>query len=77
MRVGLAVILVVAALAAVVWYTRSDPERAQREPAMEAASDKHVRKPVAQPSNERRDASRGRPERERTDRPGNGRSTPR
>jgi len=75
--VGLAVILVIAVLAVVVWYKQPDTGRAERDFATGPTSGEQARKPALRPSGDTRDAPRGRPERERTDRPGDGRSSPR
>ena len=75
-RVGLAVILLVAVLAVSVWYK----QRASGGPGADAAAgassgDKAGKAPL-RPSGAGRDAPRERPERERTSRPGDGRLSP-
>jgi hypothetical protein len=76
MRVGLAVVLLVAVLAVSVWYKQRASGRTEADPATGPSSSEKTRKPALRPPGDPRDAPRERPVRERTDRPGNGRLSP-
>jgi hypothetical protein len=76
MRVGLAVVLLVAVLAISVWYKQRTPSHAEGDSATGPSSGEKTRKPAPRLSGDPRDAPRERPERERTERPGDGRQSP-
>jgi hypothetical protein len=76
MRVGLAVVLLVAVVAFSAWYKQRAPDHAESDPATSPSSSEKAHKPPWRGPGASRDALRERPERERTDRPGDGRSSP-
>lgn len=76
MRVGLAVVLLVVVAAFSVWYKQRASDHADAEPVTGLSSSEKTHKPPWRGSGDPRAAPRERPERERTDRPGNGRLSP-
>ena len=72
MRVGLVIVLLLAVVAISVWYKQRASSRTEADPATGASSTEKTRKPALRPPGDPRDAPRERPERERTDRPGDG-----
>jgi cytoskeletal protein RodZ len=79
MRVGVAIVLLVVVVAALgVWYKQRASDGVGGDPtAAPSSSSETSRKPASLPRSDSRDAPRERPERERTDRPGNGRPSTR
>lgn len=71
MRVGWVIVLLIAVLAISVWYLQRDSSRTEASPQTGSLSTENARKPASRPPGVPRDAARERPERERTDRPGN------
>ena len=68
-RVGLAVVVLVAVAAIGVWYKQRASERATSGPAAASSPGEKTQKPASRPAGDPRDAPRERPERNRTDRP--------
>ena len=76
MRVGLAVVLLVAVAAFSVWYKQRASHHADAEPVTGLSSSEKTHLRASRPPDDPRASPRERPERERTDRPGNGRLSP-